>query len=139
MKYIHIITIACSLLITSHQVAAKVYKWVDEKGQTHYSERAPANQATEVIKPKTGYSDPVNYSSAAASSTAANANATNNEAAGYVKDPERCAAAQKNQTTLQTSSRVQVRGDNGEYRYLTPDELQQKMDEASKAIEESCE
>jgi len=30
---------------------AEVYKWVDDKGETHYSEQAPRGQKTKVIKP----------------------------------------------------------------------------------------
>jgi hypothetical protein len=56
-----------------------------------------------------------------------------------LKDPERCESARKNSETLKTYARIRIKGDDGEYRYLTPDEQKQKLDEANKAIEESCE
>jgi len=139
MKYARPLIAILSCFLISHQAYAKVYKWTDDKGQTHYSEHPAANQSNEVIKPKTGHSDPVSYSTAATSSTSNDANTTTNTAAPLpAKDPERCAQARKNQNTLQTSSRIQIKDDKGEYHYLNPDELKQKMEEASKAIEESC-
>jgi uncharacterized protein DUF4124 len=36
-----------SMTLTSY---ADVYKWVDEKGQTHYSQTAPENQNAEMLK-----------------------------------------------------------------------------------------
>jgi len=37
---------------------ADVYKWVDNKGDTHYSEQAPNGQETQVIKPPPPAVDP---------------------------------------------------------------------------------
>ncbi len=125
-----------SLLAYSSAFAAaeKVYKWTDAKGQTHYSQRPPLNTETEVIKPQTGHSDPVNYTTAAPKPE--KKEETKQEPA---KDKERCEVARKNADTLKTYARIRVKDDNGEYRYITPDEQKQKLGEANKAIEESCE
>lgn len=140
MKYTNTLIALISCLLISHSAFAKVYKWTDDKGQVHYSEHPGANQTNEVIKPKTGHSDPVSYSTAATStaSTEGNNTAATTPTAQPVKDTERCEQARKNQDILQRSSRVQMKDEKGELRYLNPDELKQKMDEASKAIEESC-
>ena len=121
----------CSVLACNQSLAAKLYKWTDAKGVTHFSEHPGANVSNEVIKPKTGHSDPVTYttptSSASINSSVANATAA-------LKDPERCASARKNHETLKTFARIKVKGDDGEYRYLTPDEQKQKLVETNKAI-----
>lgn len=125
------------LFIGNQAMAEKLYKWVDKDGITHFSEHPGANEKNEVIKPKTGHSDPVTYNTAApAPSTGAKSSTADIKAA--LKDPERCASARKNQDMLKTFARIKIQGDNSEYRYLTPDEQKQKMSEASKAIEESC-
>lgn len=115
----------------------KVYKWTDAKGQTHYGQRPPAGTQTETIKPQTGHSDPVNY---AATPNEKDKEAKKTDAKDAPpKDKERCENARKNSETLKTYARIRIKGDDGEYRYLTPDEQKQKLDEATKAIEESCE
>lgn len=115
----------------------KVYKWIDEKGRVHYDQRPPAGTQTEVIKPQTGHSDPVNY---AAAPSDKDKDVKKADATGAPpKDKERCENARKNSETLKTYARIRIKGDDGEYRYLTPDEQKQKLDEATKAIQESCE
>lgn len=133
------ISLACYLLIASqaHSAAGKVYKWTDEKGLVHYSERPPFGTQTEVVRPDIGHSEPVNYETAITEKAKEEKKAVTDKNA--LKDPERCDAARKNLDMLKTYTRIKVKGDDGEYRFLTPDEKQQKTDEASKAIEESCE
>ncbi len=140
MKFTAILTFSLACLFSWSLASAapeKVYKWVDAKGQTHYGQRPPAGTQTEVIKPQTGHSEPVNYETAA--NTKEKEEKKPEDKAALSKDPERCDNARKNADTLKTYARIRIKGDDGEYRYLTPDEQQQKLDEANKAIEESCE
>ena len=44
------------------QAADTVYKWVGEDGTTHYGTRPPNGVDSTAIKPKTGHSEPVDYS-----------------------------------------------------------------------------
>ncbi len=127
------------LLVSSHALTApeKVYKWTDEKGQVHYSERPPFGMQAEAIKPEIGHSEPVNYG--AATDNKVKEEKTADAGKKALKDPERCAAARKNLDTLKTYARIKVKDENGEYRFLTQDEKQQNTNEAAKAIEESCE
>lgn len=133
------LSLACYLLITSqaHSAADKVYKWTDEKGLMHYSERPPLGTQTELVRPDISHSEPVNYETATPEKEKEVKKASNDKNA--LKDPERCDAARKNLDMLNTYTRIKVKGDDGEYRFLTPDEKQQQANEASKAIEESCE
>lgn len=132
------LTFVCILAANqTFAAAAKVYKWTDAKGQTHYSQHPPLNTETEVIKTQTGHSDPVNYETVSAPKNNAEKKAESKNAPP--KDKERCDAARKNADTLNTYVHIRIKGDDGEYRFLTPDEQKQKLDEANKAIEESCE
>lgn len=135
MKSTILFVISLCLALTFNQAMAdKLYKWTDAKGVTHYSQHPAANVKNEVIIPKTGHSDPVTHSVPTSTIN------TNSSAAAKasLKDPERCANARKNLDTLKTFARIKVKEDNGEFRYLTPDEQKQKIGEANKAIEESC-
>ena len=137
--YLSLILLIPYLLTSSIAIAApeKVYKWTDKKGVTHYGQRPPANTQTEVIKPQTGHSDPVTYAAVPSATQAADKKAESSEKP--LLDQERCTSARKNLETLKTYARIKMKGDDGEYRYLTPDEQKQKLDEAAKAAEESCE
>ncbi|RYY76848.1 MAG: DUF4124 domain-containing protein [Gammaproteobacteria bacterium] len=121
----------------TNAASEKVYKWTDSKGVTHYGQRPPANTDTEVIKPQTGHSDPVNYPTTAVPTQTAEKKVKSNEKP--LLDPERCTQARKNLETLKTYARIKMKGDDGEYKYLTPEEQKQKLDEAAKAAKESCE
>ena len=128
---------------SSHALTAaeKVYKWTDEKGLIHYSERPPLGTQTEIVKPEIGHSEPVNYgvpSDDKAKDEGKVAKKVDDEKRA-LRDPERCELARKNLDTLKTYARIKIKGDDGEYRFLTPDEQKQKADEATKIIEESCE
>lgn len=132
-----ILSIACILVSSqASAIAEKVYKWTDEKGQTHYSQHPPFNTQTEVLKTQTGHSDPVDYKATSETKDKVEAKAESNTAPP--KDKERCENARQNIEALKTHARIRIKGDNGEYRYLTPDEHQQKVDEANKAMKESC-
>jgi hypothetical protein len=137
MNFTAVLSLSIACLMASSQAfaaAEKVYKWTDAKGQTHYSQHPPFNTETEVIKPPTGHSDPVEYKVAPETKVEAKAETT----VAPPKDKERCQNARSNAETLKTYARIRVKGDDGEYRFLTPDEQQQKLKEANKAIQESC-
>jgi hypothetical protein len=128
------------LLVCSPSLSAaeKVYKWTDAKGLTHYDQRPPINTQTEVIKTQTGHSDPVDYSNQTTAAAKVDKQADVKKDAPP-KDKEQCEGARKNAETLKTYTRIRIKGDDGEYRFLTPDEQKQKLDEANKAVEDNCE
>jgi Domain of unknown function (DUF4124) len=129
-----VLSLMCVLFCQNALAAkGKIYKWVDNQGVTHYSANPELNNPAEIIKPKTGHSDPVTY-------TAPTTPNTKNQTAKQEsqKDPERCESARKNQSTLKTFSRIKTKGEDGEYYYLSQDEQQQKLNEAEQAVAESC-
>ncbi len=132
-----IISVAVFMSASIAQAAAeKIYKWKDEKGIWHYDQRPPYQTPAEVIKPQTGHSDPVSYSKPENEATKA-AN-VEGEKAAPAKDRARCESARRNLETLKTYTRIRVKGDDGEFRFLTPDEQAQKIKEANAAIQEDC-
>lgn len=136
LKSLSIISFVCVLIGTPALAASgKIYKWTDSKGQTHYTQRPPMNTQTEVIKTQTGSSDPVSTTQAAAKPEAK----VEEQVSAPAKDKERCAIARKQADILKTYARVREKTESGELRYITPEEHAQKLGEANKAIEESCE
>lgn len=136
LKSILVFGLTCAIATTAFAAPSKVYKWTDSKGQTHYAQHPPYNTDTEVLKPQTGHSDPVNYSTPEAKAEKDKTAATTT---APTKDKERCEAARKNLETLKTYTRIRVKGEDGEFHFITPEEHAQRLAESNKAIEESCE
>lgn len=132
------------LLATSQGFAAnagKVYKWTDAKGQIHYAQRPPVGKQAELIKPQIGHSDPVTYATPA-SAEKANAEQTPKKASTTqaVKDfdAERCNLARQNVDALNSTARIRVKGEDGNYNFLSPEGRAEKMAEFNRIIQESC-
>ncbi len=99
--------------------AAKLYKWVDDEGQTHYSQLPPERgQATEMPMPRTGVRNEISDEEA-------------EEQAAQADDPvaqlreirqQNCQIARQNLQVYQTSDRVEL-----------PDGSELEMDEANRA------
>ena len=127
------------LLVCTHAFAGKVYKWTDKDGVTHFGATPPLNTQTEIIKPQTGHSDPVTYATPTPAAGTNSPDTTAKDEKAAFKDKDRCEQARKNQQSLKTYSHIKVKGDNGEYRFLTPDEQKQKLEETNKVVEQACE
>ena len=44
------ILLACMFILFSMHIQAEIYKWVDERGHTHYGEKPPANKKSKQIQ-----------------------------------------------------------------------------------------
>ncbi|RYZ80020.1 MAG: DUF4124 domain-containing protein [Proteobacteria bacterium] len=138
-----VFTLGC-VIACNQSFAAKVYKWTDDKGVVHFSAQPPLNTQTQVIKPQISKGTPTGES-AASEEPVSEASGKSSVAASApaqlapTKDPARCEVARKNEQSLKTYNRIKVQGEDGEFRFLSEEEKQQKMDEANAAIQESCE
>ncbi|WP_461518582.1 DUF4124 domain-containing protein [Porticoccus sp.] len=143
--------LAMALCLPLH--AAKIYKWQDESGSWHYSEKPPLEENAEVIKIK---STPAN-----ADDTESNTEETANTpkstevieekakeplkkspevlAAEQARKTENCNKAKKNLDTLTYRSKVLIDDEErGEQRYLDEKEHEEWMDKSRKQVEEFC-
>ncbi len=60
----YVVFLTLSMIFISGNLSAEVFKWVDESGRTHYSDKVKDNQVTQAIKAEVNiYKDvPINYS-----------------------------------------------------------------------------
>lgn len=143
--------LAGALLTPQFAHAKTFYKWVDSDGVTHYSARKPRGQEAEEVEVKGGRTTKTSPSAASANTGAAAATqaaapqqqtapagAAESDAALANKDPERCKAARERLQTLESYARVRIRGEDGQLRYLSQQEKDEKLQEAKQAIQESC-
>jgi len=138
-------TTALLCLLPLQGAVAAAYKWVDDKGETHYSQTPPSATKVEVIRtpassdsapavtaPQTGTSAPSEPAAGAADTPEA---AKAEDAAIREKN---CAGARRNLELLQTTGEVTVKDANGLLHVLTPDERKTRSEEAEKNIKEYC-
>jgi hypothetical protein len=136
-------TLLC--LMPLQGAVAAAYKWIDDKGETHYSQTPPNATKVEVIKtpygtrptpattaPQTGNTAP---SEPSADTTSSPETAKAEDAAIRAKN---CTMARSNLEALKNAGEVTVKDANGLLHYLTPDERKSRSEEAAKSIKEFC-
>ncbi len=152
-------SIRLSLLIVAlpFLFGAEIYKWVDEEGVVHFSERPERNTAPERINVSSGagsrsvapqptaLADPSTDSGARPLNPQQQAmqDQLNQDEATRMQDiakarNENCQAAQERFDNLTQYARIRMRGDDGEYRVLTEDERHSEINQVKADVVEFC-
>jgi len=138
MRLLMMVTGLTILMLNSTNLTAEeVYKWVDAEGVTHYQAHPPKNREAQSIQTKTGHSAPIKYNTNTGKAVAQKVTDSTPTTASK-KDPELCSKAQANLRTLQQHSRVRTTDENGELRYLAPEEIEQRKQNATRIVGEAC-
>ena len=135
------------LPLTAH---AAIYKWVDENGKVVYSQQKPLNTKTEKVKVSSRIpEDTSTYNKASSKKKtddkAATDKAANNKQAANTKPEkspeERAASCRKAQASLQalaSRGRIRVKNTEGEIRYMSEEEKQQRIKREQARVKENC-
>jgi hypothetical protein len=129
------------------------YRWSevkDGKTVTHYTQQPPEGRASECVSVSTGTRTQVNpgEDEAPAATSAGRKPVEGGQPPAQAankpkgiqgvpdKDPEKCKQAQETKSVLDSHARIREKGENGEYRYLSPDEIaeQKKLAEESTGV-----
>jgi hypothetical protein len=130
--------------------AESVYRWKDENGVVHFGDREPTGQSSERVSVKTGKSS--GNGGAGRSSAREQVQAleesqaererrekeTAVEKARRKQRDARCQAAEANLQAINSNARIRVTED-GEQRYLNPEEIAEKKQQFEQIVEENCE
>ncbi|MFO7530518.1 MAG: DUF4124 domain-containing protein [Marinobacter sp.] len=128
--------------------SGSVYKWTDENGVTHFGDRQPTGSKAEQVSVRSGKGS-ANASSRtspqeqvqAMEQEAEKRQLTEREQAemeAIRKQREaNCATAQSNLRVIDSNARIQVE-ENGERRYLSPEEIAEQRMRFEKVAEENC-
>ena len=145
-----------SLLVFASQLqAAKIYKWVDENGQIHYSSQKPPGQEVETVKVRKGPkvaapeaaeadpvdpNEPVDPQASEETDAEAEAEARAQLARADAANRQRlCEQARQNLAALNNSVRVQrIDEKTGEAVRMTDDQRVSALARANQAIREYC-
>ncbi|AMQ89974.1 DUF4124 domain-containing protein [Marinobacter sp. LQ44] len=128
---------------------ASVYKWTDENGVTHFGDRQPTG----------ANSEQVNVRSGTTSRSQSGQRQSAQEQLGELQEQQRsqeqrrqetaveearrkqreanCATARSNLDVLNSNARIRVE-ENGEMRYLAPDEIEEQRRRFREIMEENC-
>lgn len=126
---------------------AEIYKWVDEQGQVHYSQNRPVDQQVETIKGPSKVDTEAAQKALQERRDKLNAideeRAEENKKAAEAEkqaqaNKERCNAALEAMARLRSQNRMQYINEEGERAFMTEEQRQQRLEEAQKAVEESC-
>lgn len=129
-------------LLLSTAVQAGMYKWTDEQGNVHYSQRPPQGQQYEKMKvqkapPPGDQTTAPSYSSPSSSNDDPGSKAVADEVSkNEALRKKNCAAAKKNLQVYQVYSRV--KGPDGKIRVVSKQEKEEKIKAAKDAIREFC-
>lgn len=129
-------------------MSASVYKWTDENGVTHFGDRQPTGKQSERVNVRSGTS-----SSAAANRaspqerlgdleeqqqmTAEQERETAVQEARRKQREANCATARSNLRVIDSNARIRVE-ENGEQRYLSPEEIAEKRRQFEDIAAENC-
>jgi len=127
-------SIALLVLASSASFAGNFYKWTDEKGVVHYSERAPEGQKeTETVKTYNTRNTGVQSKLAESPQAEEGAEQSSEAPEEVQKDAALCARAKKDQQTLKTRPIVKQAG-----KVLSIDQKNEQIQKLQDVINVHC-
>lgn len=145
MQKISIILSTTLLLCYGIQSSADIYKWVDENGNTHYSDIKPNQTNSETLKIKTSKSikPPQNPQEASQQLEERSQTELESKAQKLKEDTQKrelqaqCEAIRNNLRTIEENSRIKIT-ENNETRFLTQEEIAEKKAKYQQDLQEFC-
>lgn len=137
----------CLAWLKLSPVSAVTYKWVDDEGETHYSQVPPVGKATNRIEPPPAPPPPApGYSLQELKQRTEKLEASREEAAQkhqrlaeqQALKEENCRRARKNLNTLLNSGRVRYADEAGNLLIMPEEERQARITEVQGQVDEFC-
>lgn len=139
------LALTCLLILLSAGAIAKsgYYRWLDDNGQAHFTQKPPLDRPSKFIETTRGYSNVEVDPESPQTVPPKRAESAAKDEPGQIeilpdKDPERCAQAKAALQGLARDQRVRVTNDKGETRILSADEKKAQKDQTQKAIDVYC-
>lgn len=135
MKRLCVVLLAAMAVAGTAVVHAKVYRWVDDKGVVHFTAQPPADQR-EAEEVKVRAPTPSSSAKPEASDESADKAKSDNEYASQLS--EACETAKKNYEAFANPDNVRFQTEDGEVVEFSPEEREQRTQEAKKQMEAYC-
>ncbi|NNE64085.1 MAG: DUF4124 domain-containing protein [Gammaproteobacteria bacterium] len=136
-----------TFIFSSTANAGDIHKWVDEDGNVHYSDSPPVSVSTKQVRVIGAPSNPGKPLPRLGDNSSDNrTNTTANAAEGESASPDvpedqakiACDNAQKDLEVLKSSDRIQLRATDGTTRYMTTEEIAERLAKTEKDVERFC-
>lgn len=116
------------------------YRWTDDSGKVQFSQQPPDGRPYQFVRTSTGtVEDRKPAEAAAADEKKATAGSEFTSMQGLpAKDPEKCQQARDNLSVLDGSARIRAKGQDGDYRFLQPEEIAEQKKRANEAVDIFC-
>lgn len=131
--------------LTGALCASEIYKWTDNDGASHYSDKKPANVSSKNIKVNTGKSSGTRTSVQEQAQTlhetksqqlAIQAQKLQDDTDKRDHDA-RCQTLRDNLVKFKENSRIKI-NDNGALRFLSPEEISVKTKQYQQTLKDEC-
>lgn len=127
---------------------ASVYKWTDENGVTHFGDRQPTGKNAEQVNVRSGTSrnaannrtspqEQLNEIEERQQEETQQREETAVEEARRKQREANCATARSNLKVISSNARIRVE-ENGEMRYLNPEEIEEQRQKYEEIVTENC-
>lgn len=146
MKIVSLLVVPIVLMMLSVSAAASVYKWTDDTGRVHYSDKPPETDA-EKLKIVTHRTDPEQLAARlnprqdedrAETIIADQSEQERLEREQKIRREENCEIAKRAQNSLLSATRVYEPLPGGERRYLEQDEIDERKATAQADVDKWC-
>jgi hypothetical protein len=135
----------CLLLVGTALAKSGYYRWLDDEGQPHFTQKPPTDRPSQFIKTGSGHSRddveppyPAEVPAKRADSAPKDKDAPEQFQVLPDKDPKRCMEARKALENFSRGQRLRVKDENGEYRLLDTEEKAEQKDRARELIDIYC-
>ncbi|AZZ94352.1 DUF4124 domain-containing protein [Hahella sp. KA22] len=134
------------LSISSLSFASGVYKWTDENGVIHYSDKKPDFKTSEELNVQTGTPTKERQDLDAQSKELSDQQELERLKQQQIKENAEADERQKkvcellkvNLETLMNNARIREEQEDGSQRFMTPEEILQKRKDTQALIDEKC-
>lgn len=136
--------LAALVVLTSASAlaASGYYRWTDDAGKVQFTQQPPAGRPYQFIRTSTGTAEANQPGTPVAAPSDGSPEQPTQPIGAFqgvpAKDPVQCEQARTNLSVLSGSARIRAKGDDGEYRYLTPEEIDGQEKLAKEAVDVFC-
>ena len=130
--------LACALAYAAPACAEAMYKWVDDKGVTHFSQTPPETSNAQKLEVRTAPASPAADAAPADTKGKGDDAKPQRTEAQKKERAERCKGAQEALAKLESPEPVVRYGEKGEQIPVTDDERPGYMEQVKKVIAQQC-
>ena len=130
------------LLASMSLNAGSIHKWTDDEGNVHYSDSPPASVKTEGVRVLAAPSNPgkalPRLNTSASGSGDSGGAPVNNEQVPEDQAKVACEKAREDLEVIGKSSRIKLRDADGNTRYMTSEEIEERRVQSEEDVERFC-